>query len=152
MRKITFDTGLQEFEVNGGAILRFNPSDPNVYSRFYEAQDKIEALAAEYEQAQADRETDDVTRVRQALDSLRDIDCRVKKMLSEVFGAHNDFDAIFGGASMFSVGASEEYIITNLFAALQPIIEEGFEQQAKARTNAVLLNRAQRRALAKEKK
>lgn len=39
MEQLTIDTGLREYAVNGGSehgggVLRFNPSDPNVYSRF----------------------------------------------------------------------------------------------------------------------
>ena len=36
MEKIIFDGGLREYEVGGG-ILSFNPSDPNVYTRFMDA-------------------------------------------------------------------------------------------------------------------
>ena len=30
MKQLTIDTGVQEFEINGSGVLRFNPSDPNV--------------------------------------------------------------------------------------------------------------------------
>lgn len=149
MQKITFDTGVQSFEINGSAVLRFNPSDPNVYSRFFEAKDKIEAMGAEYEQAQAESEQTGEAAVRHGLDVMRDIDCRTKKLLGEVFGTHNDFEAIFSGTSMFAVGEDGEYIITHLFEALLPVLEAGVEKQVQARTQAVKLNRAQRRALIK---
>ena len=31
MEKLSFDTGIREYDVNGNGVLRFNPSDPNVY-------------------------------------------------------------------------------------------------------------------------
>ena len=31
---LSIDTGIQEFQINNGGVLRFNPSDPNVYNRF----------------------------------------------------------------------------------------------------------------------
>ena len=36
-QKLSIDTGVQEFEINGSGVLRFNPSDPNVYNRFMES-------------------------------------------------------------------------------------------------------------------
>ena len=46
MVKLNIDTGVEEFEINGGeaaggGVLRFNPSDPNVYNRFFEARDRL---------------------------------------------------------------------------------------------------------------
>ena len=37
MQNLTIDTGVQEFSVNGRGVLRFNPGDPNVYHRFFDA-------------------------------------------------------------------------------------------------------------------
>lgn len=45
--KLFFDDGIKEFEVNGGAILRFNPSDPALYDRFRLLISKIEKLEGE---------------------------------------------------------------------------------------------------------
>ena len=46
MEQLTIDTGLREYAVNGGSehgggVLRFNPSDPNVYSRFCTLQNQL---------------------------------------------------------------------------------------------------------------
>ena len=48
MEQLTIDTGLREYAVNGGpehggGVLRFNPSDPNVYSRFCTLQNQCAA-------------------------------------------------------------------------------------------------------------
>ena len=49
MEQLTIDTGLREYAVNGGSehgggVLRFNPSDPNVYSRFCTLQNQLQEL------------------------------------------------------------------------------------------------------------
>lgn len=31
---LNIDTGVEEFCINGHGVLRFNPSDPNLYHRF----------------------------------------------------------------------------------------------------------------------
>ena len=41
MEKISFDSGIRQFQLNGKGILRFNPSDPNLYERFTQAGEKI---------------------------------------------------------------------------------------------------------------
>ena len=47
MKQLTIDTGVQEFEINGSGVLRFNPSDPNVYNRFFAAETTLTELDAE---------------------------------------------------------------------------------------------------------
>ena len=42
MEKIQFDSGVRSYRINGGGILRFNPGDPNLYSRFLEAGEKLQ--------------------------------------------------------------------------------------------------------------
>ena len=149
MNQILFDTGIQEFEIGAG-VLRFNPSDPNVYSRFFEVQERIVTLAEQYESAQENSRTESEEEdepARRGLKLLREIDREVKKELSYVFGEQNDFDVIFSGINLLGVGTNGKYIITNLFEALLPIIQNGFERQAQARANSVKMNREQRRTL-----
>ena len=47
MKQLIIDTGIQEFEINGSGVLRFNPSDPNVYNRFFAAETTLTELDAE---------------------------------------------------------------------------------------------------------
>ena len=47
MQNLTIDTGMQEYLINNRAVLRFNPSDPNLYHRFFAAAPKLDALDAE---------------------------------------------------------------------------------------------------------
>ena len=107
MEQLTIDTGLREYAVNGGpehggGVLRFNPSDPNVYSRFCTLQNQLQELE---QQVQAQSPT----------------------------GTGNDFDAMLGGTNLLAVAGNGERVITNLFAALQPILEAGARQCADAK-------------------
>lgn len=117
MEQLTIDTGLREYAVNGGpehggGVLRFNPSDPNVYSRFCTLQNQLQELEQQV-QAQSPTGTDAVQLLAQA-------DQRAKELLAEVFGPGNDFDAMLGGTNLLAVAGNGERVITNLFAALQP--------------------------------
>lgn len=153
MQKLNFDTGLKEFECGGG-ILRFNPSDPNVYARFVEAGEKL----VEIEKKLVDRATDlgkDTAPGRVMLQLMVDADKEAKDMLHWIFGADNDFNAIFHGANIMAVGENGERVITNFLNAIRPVMEKGAKQCAKQQVTAAVdkskMNRAQRRATGKKK-
>lgn len=127
MEKIVFDRGLREYEVGEG-VLSFNPSDPNVYARIMEATEKFreieDKLVSKAETVNNSGEA--------VLQLLRDADLEAKKILGWVFGEHNDFDKILGGANLLSVGTNGERILTNFLHALMPVIKSGAEECAKS--------------------
>lgn len=156
MQKLIFDDGVQEFEVNGRAVLRFNPSDVNVYNRFFEVADEIGEMEREYARSLAehpDESTDEhgFARGGAALKSMREFDARVKARLSYIFGEENDFDHIMDGVNLFAVGKNGERVVTNVLAALQPIIEDGLRShtQQKAQEAAQAAKAARERRQAK---
>lgn len=137
MKTVSIDTGVEEFQINGKGILRFNPSDINVYNRFMESQEAIEQLEEEYVQktegiaAQSDEKG--FPQVGKLLAVTKELDSRVKERLSYVFGEQNDFDAIFEGVNLLAVTGNGERVITNFFQAFTPIIEKGISRYADAR-------------------
>ncbi|MBQ8768859.1 MAG: hypothetical protein IJZ15_04345 [Oscillospiraceae bacterium] len=125
--KLVFDDGIKEFEVNGGAILRFNPSDPALYDRFRGMIGKIEKLESDI--AKESKETSDGNK---ALDKLCEYDHKVKGFLNEAFGLDNDFEQIFSGLNLMAVGTNGNRVVANFLDAIRPIIEDGAKQHAKA--------------------
>lgn len=118
MEKLIFDTGVQSYRINGGGVLRFNPTDPNVYARFLEAAESIKA--AEKELAECD----------DALAAMTALDKKVKGILNGVFGSGNDFDALLGGVNLLAVAGNGERVVTNLLTALQPVLTQGAKRCA----------------------
>ena len=150
--KLNIDTGVKEYEINGGeanggGVLRFNPADPNVYERFVSVADEIEKIEADM--VKKGKELNDGDG-RSALALMRETDLAVKAKLQQAFGAENDFDAMLGGVNLLAVAANGERIITNLIAALQPIMEDGLKTYTRGKADAAVAtakaNRAQRRA------
>ena len=86
---------------------------------------------------------------------MADADKEMKDLLGWVFGAHNDFDAIFCGVNIMGVAGNGERVITNFIHAVRPILESGARKCAKQQVNGAVnkaqMNRAQRRAAAKKK-
>lgn len=124
--RLTVDTGIREYQVNDGGLLRFNPSDPNLYRRFKELVGDISRLEAEVEEKSAA-----LTDGAGAVELLAECDRQVKEKLSYVFGPGNDFDALLGGVNVMAISGSGELIITNLLNALRPVIEDGVKAYAK---------------------
>lgn len=114
MEKITLDTGLKSYRINGGGVLKFNPTDPNLYIRFQEAVDKIKQLEQELAQAQGD-----------PLENLGRADQQIKKTLNWVFGGDNDFDLLLGCVNVLAVASNGERVVTNLLEALLPVLTQG---------------------------
>lgn len=106
--ELNIDTGVEEFRVNGRGVLRFNPADPNLYHRFFAA----------------------------GLALLNEYDGKIKKLLTGIFGAENDFDAILGGVNLAGVGANGKRVVQNLLEALTPILREGAERRLTAAADA----------------
>lgn len=123
MDHLNFDTGLREYRVGSG-VLRFNPSDPNLYARFLEALEALTALETELSGAEAADGT-------QVLQLLAQADSRAKGILAQVF-AGNDLETVFSGVSLLAVGDNGQRLLTNFMNALEPILREGVRRCAAA--------------------
>lgn len=124
MENIQFDSGIRTYRINGEGILRFNPGDPNVYARFLEAVEKLKEAEKELtEQAETAKDTQIVELVVKA-------DREMKQILNWVFGEGNDFSQILKGVNLLAVADNGESVITNLFAALEPVLIAGAKRCA----------------------
>ena len=129
MEKIVFDSGVQEYRINGAGVLRFNPGDPNVYARFLEAPDKIAKVETELTR-QAEALTGEVTG-ETTVKLMAQADKQIKEILCWIFGEGNDFDKALGGVNLLAVAKNGQRVVTNLFSALEPILVEGAKRCAK---------------------
>lgn len=126
--KIVFDTGIREYDVNG-EILRFNPTDPNLYARFRDALVKIKAIEEECtEKAETECRDKDREEIGAfSLQMMQEADTKVKGILSETFGRGNDFNKIFGGVNI--IARQENGTVLDAFlAAILPIMKAGIAE------------------------
>ena len=123
MKKIKLDTGITTVALGSG-MLRFHPADPNLYVRFQEAVDKLQAVETELVARATDADGQTVARL------LAEADRQMKELLNWVFGPGNDFDALLDGVNLLAVAANGERVVTNLFAALEPILVDGAKKCA----------------------
>ena len=143
MENIQFDSGVRSFQIQDGGVLRFNPSDPNVYGRFLEAADKIQALENELVQQAKDTQADADGGAMVRL--MVTADRKIKEILGWVFGAGNDFDRILGGVNLLAVAGNGQQVIANLLSALEPILVAGAQLYADNLTRQAVQKAEQRR-------
>ena len=148
-KTLQFDDGLLRLDINGNGILTFNPSDFNVYQRFFGLLKELPELEKRYaaEVEQPGSEDDSFALAGRELDRARELDREIKDKLGAAFGPGNDFDALLGGVNLMAVGNNGQRVITNLLNALAPYIEEGAERHMRDTAQAARLNREQRRAM-----
>ena len=136
MEKIQFDSGIRSYRINGAGILRFNPGDPNLYSRFLEAVEKLKEVEAELtRQAEAAEGVQIVKLMKQA-------DEKMKEILGWVFGPDNNFHALLGGVNLLAIADNGERVVTNLFAALEPVLVEGAKRCAGQQAEKIKARRS----------
>lgn len=147
MEQLVFDSGIKEYQINGKGVLRFNPSDPNVYARFADAMPKISLIEKEMAEKANKIDGNGQASGEEVLQIMRETDRRIKEVLNQVFGEDNDFDQILEGVNLMAVATNGERVIANLINALQPVMEEGAKRCVKSEVDAAKLNRDQRRAM-----
>ncbi len=142
MEKLQFDSGIREYRMNGGGVLRFNPADPNLYVRFLELEDKLHQLESDLQgQVQQMQEQEGGM-----LRLLQEADRQMKTLLSWVFGQENDFHKLLEGVNLLAVGRNGQRVVTNLLQALQPVLVSGAESCAREKTQAAVAKAKARRA------
>lgn len=129
MEKIQFDSGVRSYRINGAGILRFNPCDPNLYRRFMEAVEKLQAVEAELTQQAETAQAQDIVKLMGAADE------KMKGILNWVFGGDNDFHKLLGGVNLLAVAENGERVVTNLFEALEPVLVAGAKRCASQQAN-----------------
>lgn len=126
MKELIIDNGLEEFQlVEGGALLRFNPRDQNIYARFIESTEKIKTVEREMAAKHSSVDRNSKNAGEKNLLLMRETDMKMKAILNQVFGHGNDFDQILCGVNLLAVGSNDKRIIQNVMDALVPIMEAG---------------------------
>lgn len=144
MEILSLDLGIKEYRLTENGILRFNPSDPNVYNRFLDAEKDIRAV----EQEAAGKANADGSNIGEtAIRIMAEADSKIKDILNRIYGHGNDFHSILEGVNVLAVGSNGNRIISNLLEALTPIMEQGAKDFADGKIAEAKLNRAQRRAM-----
>ena len=145
MKQLSIDCGVEEFCINGRGVLRFNPSDPNLYARFLALEERLPALEEELKKhVEAMKQEEDRAVMLHALEQA---DRQLKDWLTEVFGSENDFHQLLEGVNLLAVAQNGQAVVVNLLGALEPVLTEGVERFAESQTQQAVEQARQRRSL-----
>lgn len=148
MEKLNISVGIKRYQlVEGGALLSFNPGDPNVYARYMEMVPKIKDIQKEMTEKANSVDVDADDAGEKTLQIMRETDTRMKVILNQVFGSENDFDKILLGVNLMAVTEGGRRVIDNVLEALMPIMNDGAKACVETEVQAAKLNRQQRRAM-----
>lgn len=98
MKEITFDTGIVEYKINGGHVIRFNPTDSSFAERLYLAFDELDRKQDAYrnEAISDGKEAFRVNRARNA-EMRKTIDALLGEGASQAIFADMDVYAMSDG-------------------------------------------------------
>ena len=133
------DLGVEEFPLGSG-MLRFNPTDPNLYTRFLDMEPRLQQLRQEL-----------LEKMQQATDAvsvmklLEQTDRQFKQLLTDTFGGQNDFSVLLEGVNLLAVTQNGTTVAENLLTALEPVLTRGAQRFVEAQTQAAVEKARQRR-------
>lgn len=142
MEKISFNTGVKEYQLGELGTLRANFSDPNFCDRFVKGTDVISQIEKEVKEKE---ETLDKNDTKSILNLLNDFDSKVKDELNKIFLLGNDFHKLCGGMNLLAVADNGKNLLTNLLNALAPLIKDGIKQYSDAQVKDAKMARNARR-------
>lgn len=123
MEKLTFDTGIKEYEVNGGAILRFNPSDSAFVGKLFNAFDSLDKKQEIY-RAQIDSMKDK----REIFEIAHNQDIEMRTIIDGVFGPI--CDSLFGDMNVYAM-ADGLPVWCNFLLAIIDEVDTSFAREQK---------------------
>lgn len=148
MEKMSISVGIKRYElVEGGALLSFNPGDPNVYARYVELVPKIQEVEQEMAKKAKAIKSTDPDAGEATLRVMRETDIRMKEILNQIFGKNNNFDEILMGVNLMAVTEDGNRVINNVLDALTPIMNNGAKSCVESEVKSAKMNREQRRAM-----
>lgn len=123
MEKLTFDTGIKEYEVNGGEILRFNPSDSAFVGKLFNAFDSLDKKQEIY-RAQIDSMKDK----REIFEIAHKQDIEMRTIIDGVFGPI--CDSLFGDMNVYAM-ADGLPVWCNFLLAIIDEVDTSFAREQK---------------------
>ena len=125
-KQLNFDTGIVDYEINGGAHVRFNPADVAFTECFYNTFKQLESQQEEFEKRVAEINEGDRTEL---FAYARERDAEMRERINELF--QDDIaDSIFGGCNCYAMAEGMPLWINFLFAVAEEI-RNAYDEESK---------------------
>ena len=141
MHNISFSDGIEEIMINNDPerVIRWNPTDSNFTTRFFEFQDYVKGLhnqliaLTESIKAITDEgaDSDTESKVREITAQITALGMELSEMLDMTFNAPVSQIA-FRGANPLSPTRDGSFLFDNFLRAIAPIVTDSVEEASKA--------------------
>lgn len=125
MEELRFETGLVEFSVNDGRIVRFNPSDLGFIETLYDLVAKIDAISSDM--AKKKDKADDPAKF---FDIARSGDKRMRDAVNSVFG-DGFCEEVFDGVRVTAMAGGLTVLENFIFAVIDRMDDSVKENMAQ---------------------
>lgn len=125
MKELNFETGLVEYKINGGAAVRFNPTDSNFVKRLFDAYETLDSKQELYR-----KRVETMADKREVFTFAQEQDEEMRGIIDGLFGEPVS-EALFGGMNVYAM-ADGLPVWCNLMFAVMDEIDTGFAREQKA--------------------
>ena len=131
--ELNFQTGLQEYDLNGKVKVAFNPSDTEFVKKLYSTFTELESVQKQYEEESKDIPEDDPVKIFEFADRK---DKEMKGLIDTFFGKEV-CGPLFGPMSVYSFNQDGIPVWMALFLVILDQCEEAKDKIAKAGNSTV---------------
>lgn len=146
-KALNFDTGVIDYEVNGGVHIRFNPADVGFTEKFYNTFIELQDRQEEFQKRVAEVQDDNGELFAYA----RERDAEMRELIDGLFG-EGVADGLFGDMNCYAIADGMPVWINFLFAVAEEIRDAYDEQGRKADPRLKQFDAKHQAMLAKYKK
>lgn len=125
MKELNFETGLVEYKINGGAVVRFNPTDSNFVKRLFDAYETLDSKQEFYK-----KRVDTMADKKEVFVFAKEQDDEMRGIIDGLF-CEPVSDDIFGALNVYAL-ADGLPVWCNLMFAVMDEIDTGFAREQKA--------------------
>lgn len=125
---LSFDTGIKEYDINGVATVRFNPTDANFTDRLYKSFNDLKDRQDEFEQRVADIGDDGEEMFRYAHE--RDVEMR--EIIDTVFDCPGLADKLFENMNCYALADDGTPVWIGLFMSVVNVVDIAMRKSRKA--------------------
>ena len=126
-QKLTFDSGIQSFDINDKCTVEFNPTDLNVAERMYNAFSMLADKQDEFETARGEKMS-----AKEFFEFSHKRDTEMREILDGLFNTPIS-EPLFGGMNVYAMSGGIP-VWCNLMFALLDVLSDSVKSEA-ARTN-----------------
>lgn len=125
---LSFDTGVKEYDINGVATVRFNPTDANFTDRLYQAFTDLKDRQEEFEQRVSEIGEDGEELFKYA----HERDAEMREIIDTVFNQKGLADSLFENMNCYALSEDGTPVWIGLFMSVVNVVDVAMRKSRSA--------------------